>query len=259
MGKINRNEERFIKFIDDYELDIFTFNELISHQHLNIQNLQATLESLVSRAYLNRIEKGKYCRHNFRDEYVIGNYLANDGVIAYWSALNIHGLTEQFPNIVFVQTTKLKRDKSVFGVSYKFIKVKPEKICGITMLGYGNDVFRITDTEKTLLDCFDLPQYSGGYEELIRAFYHAKVSSTRLFEYGMKMGNLSVLKRLAFLSELFEMNGFSRFRKQVLKTINQRYTLIDPMGLDRGEFVNKWRIRLNISRYELLDMIKKMY
>jgi predicted transcriptional regulator of viral defense system len=257
--KINRNEERFIKFINDYELDIFTFDELQSHKHLNIQYLQDTLESLVNRAFLNRIEKGKYCRHNFRNEYVIGNYLANGGSIAYWSALNIHGLTEQISNTVFVQTTKLKKDKSVFGVRYKFVKVKPEKICGITTLGYGNGEFRITDTEKTLLDCFDLPQYSGGYEELIRAFYHAKISSTRLFEYGMKMGNLSVLKRLAFLSELFEMKGFTRFREQVLKILNQRYTLIDPMGLDRGEFVSKWRIRLNISRNDLLGMIKNMY
>ena len=55
------------------------------------------------------------------------------------------------------------------------------------------------------------------------------------------------------------MKGFSRFREQVLKILNQRYTLIDPMGLNKGEFVSKWRIRLNISRNDLLGMIKNMY
>jgi len=54
---------------------------------------------------------------------------------------------------------------------------------GAMQMGYGNEAFRVTDVEKTLLDCFDLPQYSGGYAELIRTFHAAKMSSIRLLEY----------------------------------------------------------------------------
>ena len=107
--RINKNEEKFIKFIDQFEIDIFTFSELRFNEHLGIDYLQMTIDSLVKREYLIRLEKGKYCRHNFKDEYVIGSVLANGGIIAYWSALNIHGLTEQIPNTVFVQTSKVKK------------------------------------------------------------------------------------------------------------------------------------------------------
>ncbi|TVR88683.1 MAG: hypothetical protein EA411_04185 [Saprospirales bacterium] len=34
----------------------------------------------------------------------MNNYLLEDVVVTYWTALNLHGLTEQFPNTVFVQT-----------------------------------------------------------------------------------------------------------------------------------------------------------
>jgi len=243
----------------DNELSLASLDRIIQLTGKTYPELKNSLRILVRDGQLSMIEKGLYVVRNFRDPYVIGTAMFKESAVAYWSALNLHGLTEQIPNIVYLQSIHSKRDKEVFGVRYKFVKIKPEKICGITTLGYGNEEFRITDTEKTLLDCFDLPQYSGGYEELIRAFYHAKISSTRLFEYGMQIGNLSVLKRLAFLSELFEMKGFSRFREQVLKILNQKYTLIDPMGLDRGEFVSKWRIRLNISRDDLLGMIKNVY
>ena len=153
----------------------------------------------------------------------------------------------------------MKFDKTVFNVRYNSVTVKPEKMFGAMQMGYGNEAFRVTDAEKTLLDCFDLPQYSGGYAELIRAFHAAKMSSVRLLEYGLKMNNLSILKRMAFLSELFQMNGFTRFQQEVLKRVNQKYTLIDPFGANEGEFNAKWRVRLNISKDNLLDIIQKIY
>jgi len=78
------------------------------------------------------IEKGLYVVRNFRDPYVIGTAMLKESAVAYWSALNLHGLTEQIPNIVYLQSIHSKRDKEVFGVRYKFVKVKPKKICGIT-------------------------------------------------------------------------------------------------------------------------------
>ena len=253
------NDMELLKSLDNMELNIFSVSEIKVLDVPNPGILQNALERLAKKGLISRIEKGKYCRHNFRNEFVIGNVLVKNGAIAYWSALNLHGLTEQFPNSVFVQSPSLKRDKNVFGVNYHFVKVKPDKFFGIAEQGYSNESYRITDVEKTLLDCFDLPQYSGGYEELIRAFYTAKSNKNKLQEYGLRMGNIAVLKRMAFLSELFEMEGFRQFQSAVKKVLNTRYSLIDPMGEDTGEIVAKWRIRLNIPKSNLLQIINKMY
>ena len=131
-------------------------------------------------------------------------------------------------------------------------------MCGIKSMGYGQEQFSITDVEKTLLDCFDLPQYSGGYEELIRAFAHAKINGNNLFAYGKQMNNLSVLKRMAYLSELFEMDSLNGFRRNVERIMNERYSLLDPMGENQGAFNAKWKVRVNIGEDKLFEMINKI-
>jgi predicted transcriptional regulator of viral defense system len=256
----NPNEDAMVfNKIVDHELNFVDTAKLMEITGKPYPELKPVLSRLVRDQQLFAIQKGLYAIRNFRNSHVIGNAMVSEGAIAYWSALNLHGLTEQIPNVVYVQSTSRKADKKVFNVRYRFIQVKKNKICGIVQMGYGNEKFRITDIEKTLLDCFDLPQYSGGYEELIRAFYQAKINNRKLLDYGKQMENLSVLKRLAFLSELFEMKGFTNFQNEVLKIRNQRYSLLDPMGSNEGAFNAKWRIRLNIDKDKLLEIINKIY
>ena len=257
--KSPKEDAKVFNEIVDNELSFVDTLKLMEITDKSYVDLKSVLNRLVRDEQLFSIQKGLYVIRNFRNPYVIANAMLPDGAIAYWSALNLHGLTEQIPNVVYLQSGKRKSDKKVFNVRYRFIQVKKEKICGITQMGYSNERFRITDIEKTLLDCFDLPQYAGGYEELIRAFYQAKINSRKLLDYGKQMGNLSVLKRLAFLSELFEMQGFNHFQNEVFKMRDQRYTLFNPMGSNEGAFNAKWRIRLNIDKDKLLEIVNKMY
>src|SRR5690554_1512617 len=153
------------------------------------------LRSLIRNGIIEIIEKGKYCRHNFRNEHVIAYYLASkEGAIAYWSALNIHGLTEQITNTVSVQMTKVKHNKKVFNVPYQFIKVKKEKYIGIEKKGYGNHSFLITDREKTIIDCFDLPQYAGEFPGVIKAFIKNDWNEDKLIEYAKAVNNKAAIK-----------------------------------------------------------------
>ena len=250
---------QILRIITDNELTVFSIDDIISLSGYKYPQIKYALSVLLTDEQIYRIQAGLFCVRNFQNPYVIANEMRKNSQIAYWSALNLHGLTEQFPNMIYSQSNSPKSDRTLHNVLYKFVKVKPEKMIGGIQIGYGNEVFRITDVEKTLLDCFDLPQYSGGYAELIRAFYSAKISSIRLLDYGLKMNNLAILKRMAFLSELFEMKGFTRFQQEVLKRMNLRYTLIDPLSFNIGEFNAKWHIRLNIPKNNLLEIIHKIY
>jgi predicted transcriptional regulator of viral defense system len=256
---INQNETLLIKILDDKELEVFTYDFLQRELNGQVQYLQPTLESLVKRGLLSRIEKGKYCRHNFRNEYVIGNFLAPGGAVAYWSALNLHGLTNQFPNTVFVQTPKLKLNKTVFGVDYHFVKVKPAKATCYERTGYGNNTFWITNIEKTIVDCFDLPAYNGGYPELISALKNAKLNSQKLIGAARAVDNIAVIKRLGYLIELLERKNLSQFIAFALSCVNDKYNVIDPQTNERGDFNAKWRLRLNVSEQDILAMSRNDY
>ncbi len=67
-----QNQIDFILMLDDNELDIFTLDEIKSIASNEFENINEIVENLVQKKLLSRIEPGKYCRYNFRDENVIG-------------------------------------------------------------------------------------------------------------------------------------------------------------------------------------------
>lgn len=256
---LTKSQLDLMLMLDEYEMDIFTLEDVKKLVPDQEQEVNEIIENLVHKKILSRIERGKYCRANFRDEKVIGCFLVPDGVIGYWSALNLHGLTEQFSNTIFIQTTKIKKDKKVFGVSYKFVTVAKTKREGISNEGYGNHSYSITDIEKTIVDCFDLPKYSGGYAELIRAFSQAKLSSGKMIRYCKAINNIAATKRMGFLAELLEKPGMKTFIRYAKQQVKEAYNPFDPKGPDTGDYDREWRLRLNIGRDELLDIANKVY
>jgi len=64
---------------------------------------------------------------------------------------------------------------------------------------------------------------------------------------------------MGFLAELLNKKGLKTFIRFAKQRINIKYNVFDPAGTDKGEFVNDWRLRLNISRENILDICNKLY
>jgi predicted transcriptional regulator of viral defense system len=240
-----------LEFLDDNGIDIF------NKEYLNSNNFSdKSLRKLIDSDFIRVIEKGKYCRHNFADEYVIGNFLAKNSGVAYWTAMNLHGLTEQIPNVVYVQTTQAKENKTIFGVRYRFIRIKKEKLIGFKAVGYGNNEYFITDIEKTIVDCFDLPKYSGGYNEIIKAFDKAGLKPQKMVKYCRAINNIAVTKRLGYLCELLDkpnMDYFIRFAQSIR---NEKYNLFESDGDKTGKTNRRWRLIMNMGDDEIVEIAK---
>ncbi|MEI7501495.1 MAG: hypothetical protein WCK84_13735 [Bacteroidota bacterium] len=253
-------QKMLLQIIGENGWDIFNHKMLLDDGRLSHKELNQAMRSFLNQGEITQIEKGRYRRQHFTDENVIACFLVPDGGIAYWSALNMHGLTEQFPNFIMIQNSARKGEKNIpgMGTTCKFIKVKPEKITGYQMHGYGNHTYSVTDVEKTIIDCFDLPEYSGGYPELIKAFHKAKLNSTRMIKYSRITGNISVIKRVAYLSELLSKAGMEEYLQYAGKNINERYTPFDFSLPHQGKFLNRWRLILNVTDEEILAMAEPL-
>lgn len=249
----------FVKYLEEEEISIFEIQNLKDTLDLNNRTINEIVENLVVKGFLSRIERGKYCRANFRDENVIGTFLAKESAVAYWSALNLHGLTEQFSNKIFIQTTQLKKEVNFAGTIYQFIKIQPDKRTGIIFNGYGNYKYPITDIEKTLVDCFNLPQYSGGFAELIRAFYSTRLNAKKLIDYCNIVDNIAIIKRLGFLAELFKKKNLNSFVKFARSKVNRSYNLFDTFGENIGEPNNDWYLRMNLPKESILKIVQNQY
>ncbi len=255
----NKSPKVFLLDLNRTEIEYFSVANIEKRIGKVYKNLSRKIFDLHKQGFLIKLEKGKYCLPNFNDNFVIGTFLLENSAIAYWSALNYWNLTEQIPNTVYVQSPIFKKSKKIRNVEYKFVKVTENKFTGITSVGRGNHKFRITDIEKTLIDCFDLPQYAGGFAELIRAFYNAKINVTKLTEYAIRVNNLTIMKRISYLSELFEFSGYKRFHKETQKRLKDKYTYFSPHDKKEGKFISRWKLCLNIDEKNLFDIVGKMY
>jgi predicted transcriptional regulator of viral defense system len=246
----------FLKYLDNEEIQLFTLESVRKFTGDRAKTPNEIIENLVRKGFLLRLERGKYCRSTFGDENVTGTFIVSDGVIAYWSALHLHGLTEQFSNTVFVQTVFKKNPVTIMGTSYRFVRIAARKRTGISYNGYGNYRYPITDVEKTIADCFDLPQYGGGYAELVRAFAQAKPDAGKLTDYCEAINNIAATKRLGFLAELMEKQGMEDFVRYARTKINRTCNLLNPFGHADGELAGNWNLRLNITKETIRAIVQ---
>lgn len=248
-------QKKFIDILDEFGYDIFSIQMIKDTKRLKDKQIHQALRTLNHSQLIIRIERGKYIRSGFIDSFVIANFLAPDGGIAYWSAINYHGLTEQFVNVVFVQTAKRKNEEvNINGTRYKIIKVNTRKITGYKTVGYGNHKYKITDLEKTIVDCFDLPHLAGWYQEIIKAFNKAKLNQNRLIKYCKAIDNTSVTKRLAFLCELFEKPNMEKFIEFAQKIVNENYSVFEIDKIRKGKLNKRWRLIMNMDTEEILEI-----
>ncbi len=248
-------QKEFIDLLDEFGYDIFTIQMIKNCNRISVNKIHQVIRTLSQSGLLIKLERGKYIRSGFIDSNVIGYFLATDGGLAYWSALNYHNLTEQFVNVVFVQSAKRRGEELVINnLRYKFVKIKPEKLIGYKEIGYGNHKFRITDLEKTILDCFELPHLAGWYQEIIKAFNNADINQNKLIKYCKIINNKSVIKRLGFLSDFLQKPKMEKFIEYAQAVIAKSYSLFEIDGDEKGEYNSKWKLLINMSESEILEI-----
>jgi len=235
----------------------FTFEDAANISSLGSQSLKVTLSRMEKEGWIERIEKGKYLiiplgarKGGYTiNEFVIGSQLVKPAVIAYWSALNYHGFTEQIPNTVFIQTNARKKEQEleIFGVRYRIVRITEKKLFGFEKVWIDDVAVLITDPEKTVVDCLDKPQYCGGITEASKAL-QGGLDIEKLTKYAIDIGNSAVIKRLGILCD-----------KLGIKvdvepgSISGNYPFLDPSMHKNGILNRKWKIRENVSEKYLVD------
>jgi predicted transcriptional regulator of viral defense system len=221
-----------------------------------------TLERLVRKGWLERIEKGKYLivpleagreRVWTEDAFVLAGHLVSPGMIAYWTAMSHWNLTDQVPRITYVQTPARKENRTpvVLGMRFRIVRVKEGKFFGGHALRVGETTVYVTDLEKTLIDCLDRPELSGGVAQVAVALREAEgeMDWGRTTEYLRRFGSGAVVKRLGFLVESIELSRppgpevLSEWQSLLTAGISR----LDPSSpREPHRIVTRWRIGVNL-------------
>lgn len=230
------------------------------------QNARKIVERLSKKKWLIQIARGKYLISPLsagieskytEHEFVIASNLAanKQHYIAYWTALNHYGYTEQTPFTVFVAATSRITSTNVHGVNYKFITINKTKFFGTRNHFIGNKKIIISDKNKTIVDALDHPEYCGGIEEVAKCLWNAKgdISFEKIIDYSKKIQNSTVIKRLGYLIDVLEMDVPSSLYDQMRNLIGSGRSLLNPHSAKNKKSNLKWKLFVNTSTDAILE------
>jgi predicted transcriptional regulator of viral defense system len=127
----------------------------------------------------------------------------SEAVFSYGTALYLHGLSRYGRlNEYFVASSRRRNKQSVDGIVIRFIQTPFQEEMGSTILRHGRTSLRVTDFERTLIDCVHRPKYAQGWENVVHALERAKgISGSRIIEYVKQYRTPSLVARIGLTLE----------------------------------------------------------
>lgn len=218
---------------------------------------------LARRGWLSRVRRGLYvavpldARRSgewIEDPWIVADRVFNPCYIGGWSACKHWGLTEQlFRTVLVVAGRKVRRTEAELqGMRFQVTSRPPELIFGTVSVWRAQTRVLVSDPSRTIIDLFDDSRLGGGVRHCADVVHEYLTSEhrsdDRLIEYGDRVGNGSIFKRLGFLLESRE--GESDVGPLVAACLNRRsagITTLDPSSAARGRIVRRWGLRVNAN------------
>jgi len=138
---------------------------------------EAALGTWLRSGRVRAVKRGVFVRADLRldrhDLWALGCRMARDAVLAYHSALEIHGSAASlYEDVVFVTQTKVK-PLQIDG--RRMVPVRPSRMLEgraerwVVRIDRGPYELRVTSLERTVADALDRPDLAGGYDEAWRS------------------------------------------------------------------------------------------
>lgn len=241
--------------------------ELASAISVSKQWAKNILSSLAKKEVAYRIGRGKYAiisadvlydRKSFvADPLVVISELMKDieYYVAYQSAAHVHGIAEQMPFSSTVAVLKQKRSVRLGNTRIEFVTLKKSKFFGFKEMKYSDVYLKVSDLEKTVIDCIDRQDLCGGISEVARTLSNAlstdKLDLAKLLVYAKKSSNYALAQRLGFLLERLSRSNKHYVDHSLLSDFEKLagpfvYPL-DVSGTRKGKVSERWRIIENTS------------
>ena len=261
-GGLSRSESLLLSALSEKGKNIFKIDNVKAELNCSYEYAKVLVNNLAKKKWVILLNRGVYLivplsagvKSLYTEhEFIIASHLVSPYYIAYWSALNFYGFTEQTPFTVFVATPKRIKSREVLDIKFKFVSLSPKKFFGFESVRISASSINISDREKTLADALDHPEYCGGMVEVAKSLWNSKdaVSIEKVGVYAKRMGNMTIVKRLGFLVECLGLTVDYEVLIKLEKMISHGMSTFDPTLPKKGRYNSRWNLLLNISEETL--------
>lgn len=180
--------------------------------------------------------------------------------IAYYTAMDLHQMTQHPIRTVFVAVTRQQKDLTVGPVRFRFVTLTDARFFGAETRKLEGNPVDVADLERTSLDCVDRMGLCGGLEEVVRGFdrRHRDLDREKLLRYALQFDSPVIAKRLGLLLELVGHGDVRLIRE--LERLTPRlghYAPLDPGGEGEAKERNRrWELDVNADVEKLLQAMR---
>jgi predicted transcriptional regulator of viral defense system len=249
---------------------IFTAADISKSIGLESNAVRKLIHDLTKRDIIARLKPGKYIvipQELGKESAYIGNWYvaareivkSPDYYISHYSAMDIHNmLTHPVTKVYITTPTQEYRKHRIIGnTSFEFIYTYKINIWGIGDVWVTKtEKARVSNIERTIIDCLYLPKYCGGIVEIVRGIWmqRQKIDFDKLLEYIFRFDKIIVAKRAGYILESLELKDEKYLNKLRMK-LNARYYKLDPLLVSDRTYKNSWKLIANISPEEIMNCV----
>jgi predicted transcriptional regulator of viral defense system len=189
------------------------------------------------------------------DPWIVAEKTFSPCYLGGWTACEHWGFTEQSFREVAVMTARSVRERNVEIQRTRFrLKVRSDDLLfGTTHVWRGRVRVAVSDPSRTIVDILDDPGIGGGIRHVADVISDYMLGEHRndalLLEYGDKLRNRTVFKRLGFILEAAEILAPELIAACASRT-SSGITLLDPTVREGGRIVKRWNLRANVTLRE---------
>ena len=168
--------------------------------------------------------------------YLLGSKISKNSFISYRSALDYYAQLEEKFHIIYVSDKTKFQEFEFNNYTYKFVNNKTFGIVNINGI-------KITDKEKTFVDCINKPELAGGGEHLVTTLeLIGKLDGTKILKYLTYYNSKKLYAKVGFMLEW--LNYVFDVPKKV---IDECYTKCGNVKYyfeknQKGRLIKKWNL-----------------
>ena len=212
----------------------------------NINTAKSLIKSELEKKHIQKIKHNLYIVCDLEKQkplgtpYEIGSKITKDSFISYRSALEYHAKIQSSSHTICVSSNRKFERFRFKRYSYKYIRNRSD-------FGISNTKgIRVTDKERTFLDCINKPELAGGDKFLIQNLeLIGKLNGNKILKYLPNYNSKKLYTKAGFMLQW--LNYVFRVEEEVINYCKEkRASTIYYFNEETKDnmFIEKWRLRV---------------
>lgn len=258
---ISRRNRAYLEELHRGARGAFDVREASTILDVSQQKASQLLGYFARRGWLARVRRGLYvavpleARHSrewIEDPWIVANRVFSPCYVAGWSACEYWGLTEQvFRTLLVVTVRRVRhRDEEIQGIPFRLTVRNEKALFGTVSVWRSQNKVAVSDPSRTVIDVLDDPGLGGGIRTVADVLGEYLLSEhrddQRLVDYGDRLGNRAVFKRLGYLLDHGQVAA-PHLLEACMARRSRGLAKLDPAVDTPGHIVRRWGLRVNVA------------